>query len=102
MITVMVLGQGRGQGKGQQFIFIKEIEEKSIKCKFKKHYAMHYDLIEPVGIKQTEVDLRSRTAVMDTTLNISLPPSYETSYWLSRMTGMPNVTFINDTLQAGG
>lgn len=47
----MVLGQGRGQGKGQQFIFIKEIEEKSIKCKFEKHYAMHYDLIEPVGIK---------------------------------------------------
>lgn len=46
----------------------------------------HYDLIEPVGIKHTEVELRSRTSVLDTAMNISLPYSYETSYWLSGMT----------------
>lgn len=46
----------------------------------------HYALIEPVGIEQAEVELRSRRAELVTAMNISLPYSSETSYWLSGMT----------------
>lgn len=100
-MIVKGLGQRRGHGKGQQFISIIEIVEKSmIRNKLKKQImrdfqhplyfrtfvkqkrvgtstaaGVHYALIEPVGIKQPEVELRSRRAVLDTAKNISPPNS---------------------------
>lgn len=101
MIIVKVLGQGRGQGKGQQFIFITDISEKSIKSKLKKkqhnfQHPLYFTRFHKQNRVETattarailclEVELRSRAAVLDTAMNISLPYSCETSYWLSGMT----------------
>lgn len=60
----------------------------SRELRFPQHIsgALYYALIEPVGTLLTEVELRYKTAVLDTARNISLPFSYETSYWLSGMT----------------
>lgn len=48
----------------------------------------HKALIEPVGIKPTEVELRRKDICIgyNNMLNISLPCSYKTSCWLSGMT----------------
>lgn len=46
----------------------------------------HHALIDPVSIMQAGVEYRSGRAVLVTAMNISLPYSSETSYWLSGMT----------------